>query len=251
MVVLVAHAIIRHRLLDLRLIAHRGTTFAILSAMFSLAALYFIQTLYPFTMATSLAVPLVPLVVLVVTLLLISAPIAPVIISLVDRYFFKGRRDRDRILVTAARRLQGAVEPTDLATELKRLLAETFAPENIAILLSANNRYGCLCLANERAAVPLEHPVDTWNTAWTFEGPLPGVILLDALDTNDRRAAWLPAAQTLRQAGFDIWIGLGRQQHKHAVVLLGPRRSGEAYLANDFAFLESLTEIATIATERL
>jgi signal transduction histidine kinase len=73
--------------------------------------------------------------------------------------------------------------------------------------------------------------------------------LIDTLTDQQSRTPVGNQAQLLRSAGFDLWIGLGRGNDKQFVVLLGPRRSGEAYLSNHFTFLDSIADIGTLAAE--
>src|SRR5207245_11569495 len=46
-----------------------------------------------------------------------------------------------------------------------------------------------------------------------------------------------------------IVITIARRGQLLGLVLLGPRRSGDAYFKNDLAFIESLADLASIALE--
>src|SRR2546426_12416589 len=53
----------------------------------------------------------------------------------------------------------------------------------------------------------------------------------------------------MRTSGVEIVMTLGRRGQLLGVVLLGPRRSGDAYFTNDLVFIESLADLASIALE--
>ncbi|PYN21811.1 MAG: hypothetical protein DMD99_18880 [Candidatus Rokuibacteriota bacterium] len=55
--------------------------------------------------------------------------------------------------------------------------------------------------------------------------------------------------EALKAAGIEILVTLGRRGQLLGVVLLGPRRNGDAYFKNDLAFVESLADLASIALE--
>jgi signal transduction histidine kinase len=209
---------------------------------------YFSHSLGHFSLTDSINLPLAPLIFSFVALLLLSAPIAPYLLIVIDRYFFRRRVDTDHILVDATRRLQRLVESSELVRELRLLFAESLAPDRIVILLRANNRHGWICALDDTALSAQSLDGATLDAAWRLEDDQPGVLLLEAVAGQYQRDQQA-RAQVLRAAGFDLWLGLGRPNDKRGVALLGPRRSGEAYLANHFDFLEALAEIATIATE--
>jgi signal transduction histidine kinase len=57
------------------------------------------------------------------------------------------------------------------------------------------------------------------------------------------------AHESLRAAGIELVIGLGRRSQSLGAILLGPRKSGDAYFAPDLAYIESLAELASIALD--
>src|SRR5262249_50307066 len=57
------------------------------------------------------------------------------------------------------------------------------------------------------------------------------------------------AHAALRAAGVDVLVALGRRGQLLGLVLLGPRRSGDAYFKNDLGFIESVADLAAIALE--
>src|SRR3989454_3146260 len=71
------------------------------------------------------------------------------------------------------------------------------------------------------------------------------VVVNPAGETDARKATH----DALRAAGIEVVVSLGRRGQLLGAVLLGSRRSGDAYFGNDLAFIESLSELASIALE--
>jgi len=78
------------------------------------------------------------------------------------------------------------------------------------------------------------------------ERPNPGVLVI-----NPAREAGPShtSHEALRAVGIEIVVTLGRRGQLLGAILLGPRRSGDAYFKDDLAFIESLGELASIALE--
>ncbi|PYN15859.1 MAG: hypothetical protein DME06_02450, partial [Candidatus Rokuibacteriota bacterium] len=104
LVLLVGHAIIRHRLLDLRMVIHRSVAFAAAIAL-AWAAVWGLLLLTLSIPTGRVALPVGAFILLAVTALCLSAPVAPRLARLVDAYLLRGRPDLDRALQEAARGL--------------------------------------------------------------------------------------------------------------------------------------------------
>src|SRR5581483_1278530 len=83
-VVLVGHAIIRHRLFDLRLILGRGATFAAVISGGSLAVAAVVTRLGSGHLNDEVSVPITILIVVGVAALFLSLPVAPYVTRAID-----------------------------------------------------------------------------------------------------------------------------------------------------------------------
>jgi PAS domain S-box-containing protein len=91
-------------------------------------------------------------------------------------------------------------------------------------------------------------PVADLLTLATLMTDQPNPTVIDVNPTRQTGASGI-AHEALRAAGIEIVVTLGRRGQLLGAILLGPRRSGEAYFKNDLAFIESLAELASIALE--
>jgi signal transduction histidine kinase len=73
----------------------------------------------------------------------------------------------------------------------------------------------------------------------------PGVLLVGPSAHNEPSAPIV----ALQAAHVEVVIALARRGQLLGVILLGPRRSGDAYFIRDLVFMESLAELASIALE--
>jgi len=246
LVLLVGHAIIRHRLLDLQMVINRSVAFA---AAISIAwgAVWGLLWL---TLSVPGRVPM-PfggfVLLLVVAAVCFSAPVAPRLARLIDAYLLRGRPDLDRAMQEAAHGLFRFLTVEGVTAELRRILESTLVPETLVILTETPDAGG-------PPTSPTTPPGDGRSleavaaAAWALPATVPAVRLLgEAPYHSDDRTR--EVEEILRAAGVEVWIGLGRAGARLGVVLLGPRRSGDAYLASALRFLENLAEVASIAVE--
>src|SRR2546430_13316505 len=132
---LVAHAIIRHRLMDVRLVIHRGLTFA----------LALVVSLIPVACLLALAWPrlsdhLAPeeLIVLVIAIVVVGILIPltrDVAGRLLDRYVYRTHVNYQRTLRTASETLTGVLDLTVLLTTLNHTVGDSTNAEGASVYL--------------------------------------------------------------------------------------------------------------------
>lgn len=246
LVLLVGHAIVRHRLLDLRLVVGRGVAFAgfiavasaVLLALFELSDIRWDAGRNP--------VPMRAMVILFVVGLSMSAPIAPRLSHLIDRYLLRERTDLDRALRDAATQLARLLTPSSLAKALERILNDSLAPEFVSVLTRPLG--GSLSGEPSKWDTTGHRLVDNVvQAAWRLSKVPPEVRVV----AGRANAAWRSSSDeaVLDANNVEISVGLGRGNHILAVVLLGSRRTGQAYLASAIDFLEELALIASTVLE--
>jgi signal transduction histidine kinase len=237
---IVGHAIIRHRLMDLRIVVSRGLAYAVVITTISTILLTAarIGNWHDKNIYVHPDFVLVALVVLA----LLTSPIQNGVNKLIDPYLFRGRIEYPAALRNATHRLSHLMQPHQLAQELRDIMAEAFVPESFAMV--ARPLEGG---AFEELTDNTLHQPDLVTTA-TLLVDHPGTTVL-LINPNAERGANKSAHEALRMAGVDVAIVLGRREQLLGVILLGPRRSGDAYFTSDLTFIESLAELVSIALE--
>jgi signal transduction histidine kinase len=237
---IVGHAIIRHRLMDLRIVINRSLAYGILTV--AVFAVLFSTTHLLRLPDKNVYVQSDALLFLVVALAMLTSPVQTIVNRLIDPYLYRGRIEYASALRNATHRLSHLMQPRQVAEELKQILMEAVVPERFVMA------------ARPLEAGPFEELTDAPPdvnelvavAALLFETPSSSALLVNP---EAARATNKIAHTTLRAAGVEVVMTLGRRNQLLGVILLGPRRSGDAYFTRDLTFIESLVDLASIALE--
>ncbi|HKZ84437.1 MAG TPA: ATP-binding protein [Anaerolineae bacterium] len=242
LVTMVGHAIIRHRLMDLRLFINRGLAYALTIALASGAVIATAGLLFPAWDAQAVPVHPYALIIGLMILTLLTSPAQRLFTRVVDPYLFRGRIDYTAALRSATRSLGKLMQPAELSTELRQLLTEAFVPESFVMLVREFDS-GDL----ERLTPDSPISLDITAIAPLLTAQLsPSVFVMNPSGVSEPLHV---AEDALRKTGVEVVVSLVRRGQLLGAILLGPRRSGDAYFANDLVFIESLAELASIALE--
>src|SRR2546426_7839730 len=240
LVALVGHAIIRYRLMDLRPFINRGLAYALATVTTSAVLITISRWTIPETQTFSLNAEM--LIVLVVVLALLSSPSQRFFSRVIDPYLYRGRIDHASALRHATRQLTRLMQPRELSATLRQILTEAFVPESFSMsVLPSQGK----ALEQLSEGAPVGMDLQTLVTLSTDRSSPMVVVVNPAGETDARKATH----DALRAAGIEVVVSLGRRGQLLGAVLLGSRRSGDAYFGNDLAFIESLSELASIALE--
>ena len=243
LVAMVGHAIIRHRLMDLRLFISRGLAYALAMGIASALLISGARLISPAWEAETQFVHPNLVVVTIVALALLSSPAQRFISRLVDPYLYRGI-EHSVALRGATRRLSRLMQPVELASELRQVLAEVLVPESFTLLVKSFPTDSFERLSIDDTPLPDVDP--HLLAALHAKQPDTSVIVVNPTEeTGDTK--WTHAA--LRAGGVEVIVILGRRGQLLGIVLLGPRRSGDAYFKNDLGFIESVADLASIALE--
>lgn len=245
LVVLACHAIIRHRLMDLRIVIHRGSAYVLTIALMSVAGIGFVTFFVPEWANHSVFIRSEILIVAAVTAILLSTPGQWFMRRFVDPYLYRGRVEYASALHNATHRLSHLRQPQELSQELREILRSAFAPETFVMVARTSEAGRFEQLSADSPAV-----IETLSSATAVAElidtqPSPVVTVINPHRESDNRSAH----ELLRTAGVEVMIILGRREQLLGAVFLGPRKSGDAYFTSDLTFLESVAEIASIALE--
>jgi signal transduction histidine kinase len=240
-VALVSHAIIRHRLMDLRIFVSRGLAYALTMAAASAVLIASARLIFPGWAANTALVHPNFVIIAIVALLMLSSPVQRFFGRVLDPYLFRGI-EQPVALAGATRRLSRLMQPAELAAELRQLLTEVLVPESFTMLIMSFESQSFEQLSGEASPA-----VDPRALAALHAGQ-PNTTVVMVNPTEESGEARLTHI-ALRAAGVEILVTLGRRGHLLGFVLLGPRRSGDAYFRNDLMFIESIADLASIALE--
>jgi signal transduction histidine kinase len=242
LVAMVGHAIIRHRLMDLRLFISRGLAYALAMGIASALLITSARLVSPAWEAETLFVHPNLVVVTIVALAMLSSPAQRFISRLVDPYLYRGI-EHSVALRGATRRLSRLMQPAELASELRHILTEVLVPESFMLLVKSFPNDSFERLSPDAPPSDIDpHAL----AALHAQQPDTSVFVVSPAEETGETKRTLAA---LRAAGIEVFVTLGRRGQLLGIVLLGPRRSGDAYFKNDLGFIESVADLASIALE--
>lgn len=238
LVAMVGHAIIRHRLMDLRIFISRGLAYALAMAIVSVLLISGVRLVFPAWEGE--AHPNL-VIITVVALAMLTSPAQRFFSRAIDPYLYRGI-EHPLALRGATRRLSRLMQPGELASELRQTLAEVFVPESFTMFVKSFERDSFEQLSTE--APPGIDP----RVLAALHAAQSNTTVIVVNSAEETGAAKL-IHEAMSAAGVEILVTLGRRGQLLGVVLLGPRRSGDAYFKNDLVFIESLADLASIALE--
>ncbi|MCL6641425.1 MAG: PAS domain-containing protein, partial [Candidatus Rokubacteria bacterium] len=242
-VLLTAHSIIRHRLLDLRLVVHRGLTIAIASALSLIPVGLFLLLFRPLTTGPGWTESLGFLTALVAVTLLVP-PTRDLAGHLLDRYLYRSRLGFAETVGQVSRTLRRVFQLRPLATVIAPPIRSATGAEGVLVFVRDED--GLLraigsCLD---PASPMR-PVDQ----------LPPVVD-DALRHSERLIVDDDHSQVDLPGEVRTFLHTHRIVVIQAVVFedsvigaiaVGPKLSGDPFYANDLSVLTTLANQAGIA----
>ena len=241
-VALVGHAIIRHRLMDLRIFVSRGLAYGVAMAIASVLSITMARLIFPNWDAQTYFVHPNIVTITIVALAMLSSPAQRFFNRAIDPYLYRGI-EHAVALRAATRRLSRLMQPAELAAELRQILAEVLVPESFTLLVKSFESDSFEQLSSESSS-----QVDPriWAGLQLDHSNSGGVIVVNPAEDA---GVLTPVHDALRSLGVELVVTIRRRGQLLGLVLLGPRRSGDAYFRNDLAFIESLSDLASIALE--
>lgn len=245
-----AHAIIRYRLMDIKVVIRKGVVyiFAILisGSLFLLAGELF-RRLAGYDKDR---VPLLEALVVALALAVFFQPLKSWIQRSLNRYVYREPYDYQRIVREASRRLSTMLDPDPLLDYLTNVIENTFRAERVKVYLRGPS--GKVFMARTLGGLEQWHQAPS-NLAIAPTSPLVKLLQAErktllreeARNSNDADAR--TAAEALRDLGGEIAFPITDDQTVVGMLMIGPKRSGDPYFAEDIDLLETLVSQAAVA----
>ncbi len=235
-----AHSIIRHRLIDIRVVISRAAAYAagwILTAGFVIGGGVFIDALVPEANPTLSPVG-AALLGLTASLLFIG--IAPRIQRLADRYLYRPAYDSRQIVREGSRAMGAVADPGRVAEAMAALIRGALRPERLAIVAWDRERETFRPLFASDVDAGFAWPVEVLTPSSPLVRELrasPVALMLD--DLANRSDLEQVAAADFRAWGAEVAVPV-RDGRLIAIILVGPKLSGDSFFDEDLGLLETL-----------
>jgi len=236
---IMGHAIIRHRLLDIRIVVHRGVIYlavllfsgAVLSVLLAILNVY-LPDHHDFSNRE---------IALVFALVFCLHPLKTIVQRLFDRYLYRDPYDYARTLREASQALTATINLLGLHRHVASVLESTLHPEGIAIYLydSEDDEFRLSWSSSVRGFLPALAKGSSVATA-VASGQL---VFRDEVQT----AANLRLRSELDLLQSAVVAPLIEENTLIGFLVLGAKRSGDPYFSNDADLLTTLANQAAVA----
>ena len=248
MIAIIAHAIIRHRLLDIRLVIRDGVVYvgAIVvtaSAFFGLA-----EALHHVTGFQRTAIPILEALILAITVSIFFGPLKDRLQAALNRYVYRHTYDYQRTVRETSLRLSTMLDLQSLLAYLANTLDQTFKVELIQIYLRDDSTRAFIArqihtrLGSHRGQrVPYESALVTHLTSTRQ------TLLREEATNGGARLHATEAVTELQQLGGEIVFPLFEDELLTGLIVVGSKRSGDPYFSRDIDLLSTLASQAAVA----
>src|SRR5258705_2391672 len=243
LIAMVAHAIIRHRLMDIRIVIRRGVVYLV--TLLSSAALFVILLF-----GSNYLLPLehgfsVRAIVLVLIVALAFQSVKSRVQHLLDRYLYREPYDYARTLREASRALTATIDLQELLGHVGGALTSTLRPEGMSIYLldSEDHEFRLVWSVGTGTSVPVA----------PTSSPLISTVSADRqLVFRDEVGRTRPTDRDRLLSDLDglraeVVVPLVEENVLIGFLILGAKRSGDPYFTNDADLLTTLSNQAAVA----
>lgn len=238
-VVFITYAIVKHRLMDIRIVAARSVTYAALLLILAgfYAGVILAAQAFIFPNASYSTGYIALQIALAIIMAFSFQPLRTWITKVTDKIFFKNSYDKDELLSELSHMLGSTIVLIEMLYKVSDILTrEMKASRTLFALIKDEDRLYTV-QANGYKATPEVDPRDILH------------ITRDGLMIADEMADNSTHKRLLRQYDAAIAIPLKTEKEVVGVLLLGEKSSGDMYSQQDLAVLEIIAPEISVAIE--
>src|SRR5690349_919861 len=246
-----AHAIIRHRLMDIKLFVEKAVVFVIAIAAGATVFIGLLWLLGSLTPSPGISVRESFAVAIVIAALF--QPVKTWIERALNRYFYRERHDYPRVLKESSERLSTTLEAHSTANYITEVVSRMFRPEIVRIYLRDASREAFVALTSRDSGAD-NSPESLLLTTSPLSSYLQRdrrLLVRDEVVQNQDDTNVAAATTELRELGGDLAIAFWHLGRLWGFVVVGPKLSGDPYFSEDIDFMLTLGSQAAIAIENL
>jgi signal transduction histidine kinase len=251
MIGMIAHSIIRHRLMNLRLVVRQGSVYLVAATIAGVVFSVIIGLGSQLVGGRPQDVPLPFLVAIALILALAFEPLKTWLQSTLDRYLYRETYDYQRTLREASSTISGTLDLTSLLEYLCGTANRVLRPDLVAAFTRDSRDDTFWRVA--RITVSEIHPqLDISRVS--AAAPLPSFLVSarrplvrDEIGRTLHGSSADAAMADLRALGGDVAIPMLSESQLVGFLIVGTKLSGDAYFTDDIELLSTLSNQAAIA----
>jgi PAS domain S-box-containing protein len=247
MIALVTHAIIRHRVMDLRLVVRRGLTFAlaVLVSFVPVAAL--VAIVWPRLMDRLRPTEVLGVLTAVAIVTLLVPFTRDRTGRLLDRYVYRHRANYRRTVLEASRALTGVLDLRALLLFVRDTVRDATEAEGAAIYVRDGRRFRTLVPASPHPGSRFTAPADLPASVLAVLDRTRGAVVTDELGRDSVPEETRELQRELSALDWALVLPALSENTVIGAIVLGPKRSGDPFFPEDLDLLMTLANQAGIA----
>jgi signal transduction histidine kinase len=251
MIAIIAHAIIRHRLLDIRLVIRDGVVYV--GAIIVTASTFFglAEALHHVTGFQRTAIPILEALILAITVSIFFGPLKDRLQTALNHYVYRHTYDYQRTVRETSLRLSTMLDLQSLLGYLANTLDQTFQVELIRIYLRDDSTRAFVARqihARHGAHIGQSSPDVSYDSALAlFLTSSKQTLLLEDAAHENPRPHVSEALSQLQRLGGQIVFPLFEEELLTGFIVIGAKRSGDPYFSRDIDLLSTLASQAAVA----
>lgn len=250
-VLILAYAILRHELLDLRYLVRQIVRYAIITILTALIYVFVFGAMLGLARRIDLANEIAVVLALSIALALVYQPIYSLVRREIDTILFGRRYNVQSVVQEFSQRLNAQTELEQLVLEGRELLRKTFGAIEVALLLVRHDTVGYTLrpipqFPNWPKMIRLDAPNSMMNALSGKIGPL---FQYDI----DRLPIYADIPEevliSLKQISCELYVPILKKASVVGIWALGSKFSGDRYTSSDLALLSTLADQSAVALE--
>jgi len=247
-----AHAIIRHRLMDIRVVIRQGAVYvsAILASILVFVGVAKLSRLASGLDSTALS--LSEALVLATLVAITFQPLKAWIQQSFNRYLYREKYDFQRTIREASRQLSSTLDLQSLLKSLTVTIESTFKAETVTVYLLSQVEQAYVA-QNSPASSSNWHHETIPQRAIPRNSPMVAFMLAQRRPlvqeeaVREERTAHTQAARALLDMRGAVAFPLFEEHSLAGILVVGPKRSGDPYFSEDIDLLSTLVGQAAVA----
>jgi PAS domain S-box-containing protein len=246
-----AHAIIRHRLMNIHLVVRRGAVYLIAAIVAGGVFAAFLALISAIMGSHRQDIPLATEILVALAIALAFQPLKGWIQGWLDRYLYRESYNYQHIIREASRIIGSTLDLQTLLLYVCEVTRRTCRPDLIAVFvrdpedlsfrLATGQGFG------DTTTGLLDRPVEANNALPVSLQNSRTPLLRDELGQSPGGSQAREAIRELTSLGGDFALPMFSEQHLLGFILLGPKLSGDTYFNEDVELLSTLANQAAIA----
>jgi PAS domain S-box-containing protein len=246
-----AHAIIRYRLMDIRVVIKGGVVYASGIAVAVSLFVGFTILVRLFTGDHTDNISFSAAIVIALVTAVLFQPLNTALRTLLNRYLYRRSYDYQRTIRDASRRLSTILDPVDLLRHLVRVIEAVLPVERVCVYLQSDEpvrTVSVVAMSGHWAPETSRRSLPEHSALLKYlEREKHHLVRDDVVSTRNTLA--LAARTELRQLGGEVALPLVEDRGVSGFLLVGPKLSGDPYFPEDLDLLSTLVSQATIALQ--